>query len=156
MLSIQAVDKTEHKLQFGAKFKVRQVEIATNAHLSKHIVAFKSQYVGITSAEIEHGIDACHKVRTVVVEPRCCENKVESRSDIGRFHVLSVYDGLAVDIRLPLIFKHQIPISEVHCRHGAQLKVAVKAQFTRYTYHETWVVAVLFGGDVGLNNLTAV
>ena len=67
-----------------------------------------------------------------------------------------MYDGLAVDIRLPLIFKHQMPISEVHCRHGAQLKVAVKAQFARYAHHETRVIAVLFGGDVGLNNLSAV
>ena len=92
----------------------------------------------------------------MVVEPRCGENKVESRRDIGRFHVLSVYDGLAVYIRLSLIFKHQMPISEVHCWHGAQLQVAVKAQFARYTYHETRVVAVLFGGDVGLNNLSAV
>ena len=106
MLSIQAVDKTEHKLQFGAKFEVRQVEIATNTHLGKHIVAFKSQDVGITSAEIEHGINACHKVRTMVVEPWRGKNKVESRRDIDRFHVLSVYDGLAFGIRLPLIFKH--------------------------------------------------
>ena len=92
----------------------------------------------------------------MVVEPWCGKNKVESRRDIGRLHVLPVYDGLAVDIRLPLIFKHQMPISEIHCWHGAQLQVAVKAQFARYAYYETRVVAVLFGGDVGLNNLTAV
>ena len=92
----------------------------------------------------------------MVVEPWRGKNKVESRRDIDRFHVLPVYDGLAVGIRLSLIFKHQMPVSEVHCWHGAQLEVSVKAQFARNTYHETRVIAVLFGGDVGLNNLSAV
>ena len=96
------------------------------------------------------------EVWAMVVEAWCSENKVEGRRYISRLYVLPLFDGTPVGVGLSLISKHQVPISEVHCRYNAQLEVAVKAQFARYAHHKTWVVAVLVGGNVGLDYLSVV
>lgn len=112
MLGVKAVAQTVHKLQFGPQLEVRQIEIAPHANLQKGVCALELDNVIVLTRQVEHGIDASHHIRPVIVETRSGRYQVEGTRHIGRLQLLPLLCGLPVGIGHAEVMKGEMPGAE--------------------------------------------
>ena len=66
---VDDVEEPVAELYLGYEFEEREVEVATDACLEIYVEGLELEVALFLDGEVEHGVDACHKVWAVVVEP---------------------------------------------------------------------------------------
>lgn len=150
MAAIVAVGQTVKELQLGSQLKKLQIEIATGTNLQVEVLFLQLKEVVTVIAEINHRVEPCHEIRSVIAIARTREDEVESCRHIDRLQVLILLRGIALTVTMREVTKGDMPVAEVDGRGYAELEILGQTGLTQHTHIESRVPAILVGRHYGL------
>ena len=147
MVLVEGIAKTVAELQLGDELEEGQIEIAAQSDFKEKVGALQLDILLILAREVDHRVDACHHVRTVVVPSLGTELDVEGKRDVGVLHVLRHLGGLAVGRQVGEVAEGEMLGAKMHGRREAHVQMVAQAQVGQHAYGETGIPTVGIAED---------
>ena len=147
---IEAVCEAIHELQFWPYFEERHVEVAAEACLEVHVIAFESDIAVVGAGEVDGRGETQYRIRPVVTHAWRSGDEVKRTGEVDRFQVLRAVEHRVGSLSVHIV-KLYMSRTKKDGRSHTELEVLGQPRFSEHTHLESVVPSALVTSDgIGL------